>query len=188
MLFKEIEAIFTQKVNELIQKGYTFNCNTMSGHQGEIAKVDLRKGNEIIRVLMCTEYSRTTDTLSVIVGRAPKNCGTRRYDTIWNGNLEIIDETKFYKVSENFYVETEAEIKAINDKQRERYFARDTTRTIRLNDAAAKIVLPFVRRQNGFKTCKVRDIDRVEKLETRLGTRYQIIAKGKTLTLNREGR
>ena len=45
MLFKEIEAIFTQKVTNLIQKGYTFNCNTMSGHQGEIANVDLKQSS-----------------------------------------------------------------------------------------------------------------------------------------------
>lgn len=182
MLFKEIEAIFTQKVNELIQKGYTFNCNTMSGHQGEIAKVDLRKGNEIIRVLMCTEYSRTADMLSVIVGRSPK-ISNRRYETIWNGNLEIVEELKFYKVSENFYVKTEAEWEIIRNMQRERFYRKDNSDSITLNDEAGKIVLSFVRRQPGFKTCKLKDIDRVEKRITKRGAVYYITAKGKTIAL-----
>ena len=183
MLFKEIEAIFTQKVNELIQKGYTFNCNTMSGHQGEIAKVDLRKGGDIIRVLMCTEYSRTADMLSVIVGRASK-VSNRRYETIWNGNLEIVEKLKFYKVSENFYVETEAEWQNIRNMRRERFCRKDKPRFVTLSEKAGEIVLPFVRRQYGFKTCKLKDIDRVEKHVYKTATTYHVIARGKTIVLS----
>lgn len=183
MLFKEIEAIFTQKVTDLIQKGYTFNCNTMSGHQGEIAKVDLRKGDEIIRVLMCTEYSSRADMLSVVVGRNAKKIGNHRYETLWNGDLEIIEEVKFFKIAENFYAETEAEYKAICDKQRDRYFSRQKSHFVTLNEAAGKIVLPFVRRQKGFKTCKVKDIDRVERRVTEYGNCYSVIVKGKAISL-----
>lgn len=185
MLFKEIEAIFTQKVNELIQKGYTFNCNTMSGHQGEIAKVDLRKGGEIIRVLMCEEHSfRNGDTLQVIVGRNTKNVGKHRHDTIWNGDLEIIEETKFYKISDNFYVETEEEYKAVEAKQFDRWRSHNKKVWTRLNDDARAIVLPFVKRQRGYKTCKVKDIDRVEKCVTARGTQYNVVVKGKSIALN----
>lgn len=184
MLFKEIEAIFTQKVADLIQKGYTFNCNTMSGHQGEIAKVDLRKGNEIIRVLMFEEHSfRNGDTLQVVVGRNTKNVGKHRHDTIWNGDLEIIEETKFYKISDNFYVETEEEYKAIEEKQFDRWRSHNKKVWTRLNDDAKAIVLPFAKRQRGYKTCKVKDIERVEKNCSEHGTCYAVTVKGNTITL-----
>lgn len=48
----ELDVIFTNKVNEYLARGYVFNTNTMSGSQGEIAHVDLRKGDEILRIVM----------------------------------------------------------------------------------------------------------------------------------------
>ena len=39
-----IREAFTQKVSELLAQGYTLFPDTMSGHQGEIAKVDLSNG------------------------------------------------------------------------------------------------------------------------------------------------
>lgn len=184
MLFKEIEAIFTQKVMEYIQKGYTFNCNTMSGSQGEIAKVDLRKGVEIIRVLMGTDYRRENDTLHIIVGRNPEKYRNIRYNNIWNNRLEIIEETTFFKITENFYVETEDEFRAIRDIQSNRRHRRAKSAYAELNENAKSIVLPFVKRQHGFKSCKLKDIDRVEKFIKHNRTRYEVVVKGKVLTLH----
>ena len=48
----DINRMFTEKVTELIAQGYQINPATMSGSQGEYAHVDLRKGTEIIRVLL----------------------------------------------------------------------------------------------------------------------------------------
>ena len=48
----DINRMFTEKVTELISQGYQINPATMSGSQGEYAHVDLRKGTEIIRVLL----------------------------------------------------------------------------------------------------------------------------------------
>ena len=184
MLFKEIEAIFTQKVMEFIQKGYTFNCNTMSGSQGEIGKVDLSKGNEIIRVLMGTGCSSEADTIYIIVGRSPEKVCKNRYDTIWNNKLEIIEKTMFFKVSENFFVETEEEYRIINDIQIKRHRRRAKRTYSVLKEDAKKIVLPFVKRQSGFKSCKLKDIDRVEKFTKYNRTRYEVVVKGKVLTLH----
>ena len=44
----EINAIFSAKVNELLAAGYQINTNTMDGSQGEIAKIDFRKNEEVI--------------------------------------------------------------------------------------------------------------------------------------------
>ena len=48
----DIRTAYTQKVAELLAQGYTIFPDTMSGHQGEIAKVDLTNGSEILRVLL----------------------------------------------------------------------------------------------------------------------------------------
>ena len=51
----EINAIYAAKVTEFLTAGYTINTNTMDGSQGEIAKIDFRKGNEVVRVLLHKE-------------------------------------------------------------------------------------------------------------------------------------
>ena len=55
----DINRMFTEKVTELIAQGYQINPATMSGSQGEYAHVDLRKGTEIIRVLLDDAIFRT---------------------------------------------------------------------------------------------------------------------------------
>ena len=97
MKFRQIEAIYTEKVAEYIAKGYTVNASTMSGHQGEIAKIDLRKGDEIIRVMLDTERCSFHSAVVIIVGRntddrIAKSTELHSYDTIWNNLLEIIEK------------------------------------------------------------------------------------------------
>ena len=47
----DINRAFTEKVAELLSRGYQIYPGTMNGSQGEIAHVDLYRGDEIIRVL-----------------------------------------------------------------------------------------------------------------------------------------
>ena len=70
----EINAIYAAKVAEFLTAGYTINTNSMNGSQGEIAKIDFRKGNEVIRVLLNSEtiwgeHFRTADAIVLTVGR-----------------------------------------------------------------------------------------------------------------------
>ena len=39
-----IERMYTAKVAELLNQGWHINATTMSGHQGEIAHIDLTDG------------------------------------------------------------------------------------------------------------------------------------------------
>ena len=48
----DINRAFTEKVAELLSRGYQIYPGTMNGSQGEIAHVDLYRGDEIIRVLL----------------------------------------------------------------------------------------------------------------------------------------
>ena len=45
----DINRAFTKKVTELLDRGYQIYPSTMGGSQGEIAHVDLYRGDEIIR-------------------------------------------------------------------------------------------------------------------------------------------
>ena len=65
----DINRMFTEKVTELIAQGYQINPATMSGSQGEHAHVDLRKGTDIIRVLLDdgSDYEEGVDQFLPVV-------------------------------------------------------------------------------------------------------------------------
>ena len=68
----DINAIYAEKVAEFLNAGYQINTNTMNGSQGEIAKIDFRKGNEVIRVLLHSEtvwgeHFRTSEAIILTV-------------------------------------------------------------------------------------------------------------------------
>ena len=63
---------------ELLAKGYVLHPETMSGSQGEIGRVDLTNGSEILRVLI--DHSGVFgdsygDIYSIIVGRCNEKIG-----------------------------------------------------------------------------------------------------------------
>ena len=179
MKHTEIEAFFTKKVNEFIMDGYIFSTTTMSGHQGEIAKVDVKKGNETIRIMLTSESSwddeGTVQKTTLTVGRAmDKIRSSRPFDTmattIWNDRLDIIEERVWYSVdsSADCFFEDKDEILAQHEKQMKRWRIREAMRELHngqivTSDKAKEIVLPFVRRQRGEKRAKAEDIESVKR-------------------------
>ena len=126
MKHTDIEAIMTAKVAEYAANGYILSTATMSGHQGEVAKVDLKKGNEIIRILLtsesCWDDEGTIQKTVLTVGRAQKQIRMNRpfytmCATIWNNELDIIEELTWYSVdsSANYFSADKAEIIAQPD-------------------------------------------------------------------------
>lgn len=102
MIYKkqDIDRIFTEKVSELIAQGFQINPATMGGSQGEIARVDLCKGDELIRVLLESRsgWGEYPDYLSLTVGRCTeplRNDSFNTHEIIWNHKLEIVSEIKF---------------------------------------------------------------------------------------------
>ena len=95
MLRTDIDKRFSGIVKNMLNKGYTIYTKTMSGTQGEIAKIDLLSPDSCVyRVLMIDEsvkyitFTKTyyLQTIKIIVGHtaAPANA----LDIIWNSNLE----------------------------------------------------------------------------------------------------
>lgn len=180
MKHTEIEAIMSKKVAEYMTKGYILSTTTMSGHQGEIAKVDLKKGNEIIRILLTGESAWTDEgtiqKTTLTVGRACDQVRrSRPFDTmattIWNNRLDIIEEMVWYSVdnSADYFSEDKAEIIAQHAKQLKRWRIREAYREQRVrkvvtSDKAKEIVIPFVRQQRGEKKSKVDDIEKISRV------------------------
>lgn len=88
----KIELAFTKKVTEYLANDYVFHTSTMSGSQGEIAKVDLTNGHEIYRILLddgFEDFKRFT-VLEV-----------RHYEMtngiLWNNKGELIYKERFEK-------------------------------------------------------------------------------------------
>jgi len=191
----DINRAFTEKVLELVAQGYQINPATMSGSQGEIGKVDLRKGSDIIRVLLTEgrDYISGPDFLTLTVGRCTDNiridCFDRLGNTIWDNRLEIISEIKFAKVAENFFTDMETG-RAIAKKRFARCDMRHQRSRRELGEAFKSAALRYVRKQPRMKTCRLEDIESVTRVNKEHFSRvlpdlygYEIKAKGKTFLL-----
>lgn len=184
MFRKEIDVLFTNKMVEYINKGYSIHSNTMGGSQGEQAKVDLSKDNDVIRILLHTKYSGLSCTKLVItIGRNTNKLHNTSTDIIWNNDLEILEEIEFIKLSENYYV-TPEEYPSIREKQKNRLHHKTNYSCKNFSDEAKKIVLSFIQRQPKCKSIKLKDIERVYRVVDKhyindtIFSQYIVEAKG----------
>ena len=124
MTYADINKMFTAEVSKYLARGYHFNTASMSGSQGETAKVDLTNGTEIIRVLLRT-FSDGWDKqgTELFVGRVAGKENVRRdvaycVNTIWNNRLEPVSSQRFYEVNgygdSNKFYGTEADAEAVS--------------------------------------------------------------------------
>lgn len=201
MKFEFINRRFTEVVAEWLAKGYTINTASMAGSQGEIGKIDLTDGKEIIRVLLDTFTTHpdrkngkcySLEGVQLIVGRVTDKVIPNSEDTwnhIWNNRLEVLSCEEYYQIGRahrdnSKWYGTEAEAVAQQDKSRSRYHARWTTNNQTLGDMAAVIVLPYIRRQPKCKKVKATEIESVIKRISDSGKNsYYVKFRGKELRL-----
>lgn len=190
MFRKDIEKIYTDTLTEYINKGYRINSNTMSGSQGEIAKIDLTNDKEIIRIMLNrgTNFGGRywTDYIKLTVGRNTDKLRDDYMDIIWNEHLEIISEISFYKIGHNgdYYGTKEEAIEAMKksyDRIKNRVVIRNTE--IILPDTAKEIVLPFLRKQYKCKSIRIDEINKVSKIFSDGKPQYYIVARGRSYLL-----
>lgn len=191
---QDIRRIYTEKVTELLNQGWTIFPDTMNGSQGEIAHIDLTDGNEIRRVLLerDTHWEREEggywgDVIRLTVGRAGKDTwvGQTWDGTVWNNRLEPIFQIEWAWLGSrrcsDWYVSLE-EGRAAHQKQLERYRNReDRTNYTDLPDACKSAALRWVWKQPRMKTCRLEEIEKVRKVRTPDGkAHYEITARGRT--------
>ena len=182
----EIDARFTQEVVSYIAMGYTISTETMRGSQGEISKVDLVKGNDFIRILLeeRTDWDIHTDKVVMEVGRIPED---KRGYTIWNQHMEVFGTEEWFKLSKDYFTD-KASAQAAMAKRFARWRQSEDERyskKVELNlEKAARIVKPFVNRQNGCKSAKLANIKKVYKVITKEGkASYHIETRRHSFTL-----
>jgi hypothetical protein len=192
---QDIRRIYTEKVTELLNQGWTIFPDTMNGSQGEIAHIDLTDGNEIRRVLLerDTHWEREEggywgDVIRLTVGRAGKDTwvGQTWDGTVWNNRLEPIFQIEWAWLGSrrcsDWYVSLE-EGRAAHQKQLERYRNHDRNDRMtytELPEACKSAALRWVRKQPRMKTCRLEDIEQVRKVTYEGKTHYEIKAKGRT--------
>ena len=172
----EINAIYAAKVAEFLNAGYQINTNTMNGSQGEIAKIDFRKGNEVIRVLLHSEtiwgeHFRTSDAIILTVGRCTderviNNRGFGRDAIIWNERLEIIEKRVFMQIGHrrgaDWYLEGKDAEEAVEkhwNRQQRRFSTEEHPQ--RVFEGVEKLIAKAVRRhlnRPGFKSQNVKKV------------------------------
>ena len=174
MRFADINEMFTETVRGYIEKGYVFNSATMSGHQGEIAKVDLTDGKEIVRVVLnkgcdvgvVRGFHCSLDVVSLVVGRCSDNVKpniSNGWAIIWNDKLEVISKVDWYQIGNKYWYTTKENAEKQRDVMLDRHLIRYVDDDVVFGDEAKKAVLPFVRRQSGCRTAKISDIEKVYK-------------------------
>ena len=192
---QDIRNIDTQKVTELLAKGYTIFPDTMNGSQGEIAHIDLTDGSQILRVLLerglCWSHTGDGfcgDVVTLTIGRAAADAwvGEHWDGTIWNNRLEKIFEIHWAEVNgrgEGWYIGLD-DAAFIGHIRMERYRNRPTGTREELGTAYKSAVLKWVKKQPCMKTCRLDDIEEMERVTDKDGNRrFEIQAKGQRFTL-----
>ena len=176
----DISRVYTAKIAELLSAGYQINPWTMSGSQGEIAKVDLTNGSEIIRVLIETSYEfRIGEIVTITIGRVVEQGRL----TIWNSDLEVCSQIKFAKIAEDYYTTYDEGVK-IEEKRAQRFARCANLPSPNLSDAYKMIALRWIQRKPRMKSCQLKDIKRMIRMDDGCGrNRYYITAKNKGFTI-----
>ncbi len=205
MKSSEINAIYAAKAAEYLAAGYTINTNSMNGSQGEIAKIDFRKGDEVIRVMLNSETIwgenfRTADAIVLTVGRCTderviNTKGFGRDAIIWNERLEVIEKRTFFQFGRrrdcDWYLEGEEAEEAL-EKNRQRSLlcweieraeeARTRTKDVTSDDLKA-ILISAVRRHMNKPKMKVERIAKIVRSWKNDRFEYTVTTVGKNVVV-----
>lgn len=188
---KDIQIMYSEKVESYLRKGYIINTESMSGHQGEICKVDLRKGNEVIRVvLLGCAWVRNDDgdfeDYIVLQTLRYESTSDRLKDreTLWMNKGELVEEVRFYEISsyKEVYTMDHEEYKRcrkLRYQRSDRRYVRDQSE-IKFDP---KKLIKIVNSKKGFKTAKQTDIQSVERKYYNNRVYYKIRVKGKYICI-----
>ena len=178
MKYAEIDMKLTEILADYISRGYAVNTATMQTLSArERGKVDVTNGKEIVRILI-NEFQEDAEMeetgrvirlygVSLIVGRASEKLTPHKnnLDGIWNSNLDVVSEQRFYRVGDmdSEWYGTKAEAIAREKKHRKRRSDSWESEFVLFGEEAKGIVLSFLRRQKNCKTATAKNITRVYK-------------------------
>ena len=169
----DISVIFTQKVNEMLAKGYMFYFD--SGTQGEEGKVCLTNdgGKTVYVFYVHTSYEAIDEKgwnrAGTILISAEKFTLKYPRETLWLGKGEKFFEAKWFCIDnrgrKDVYVESLEDFKMIDEIKRERinlHYGMIHDDKI-LAEKYYKIAVSILNKRSGYKSVKVRHITKVER-------------------------
>lgn len=192
MKLEAINKVFTDKVAEYIARGYIINVHSMRGSQGEEGKVDLVKGDELIRIWINRESSHNWNDkdawhgskIVLRVGRwiYPASRCIDSWTTVWMEDLEVLSETVYYEIERGWYTTSDWTAVSIQNKRYARYkkndreYSQDIT-----NENTKEIAAKYLKLRVGYKRVSINDITVSKYRNTRA---YIINYKGHTYKLH----
>lgn len=189
----EIDKIFSRMLADYLANGYMVNTNTMGGHQGEVAKVDLRKGDEIIRMSLDKGYDwrEHTDWYVLTVGRATECVRNGDGAIIWTNKCDEIERHVIYKIGEDWYSGNEDYTK---DCLRKRHARWENTWNVvdpltvshrDLPESCNKVALGILRKMDKCHSVKLCDIKKVRKIVSKGdgSVRFVVDVRNKTVKI-----
>jgi len=167
MTYADINKRFSEIVTEYLNEGFTFNTATMGGSQGEIAKVDLTNGADIIRISIesFSNWQENIEGLEIVIGRDTKgqvkpNGSNRYFNTIWGNDLDIIRIERFYRISHHAeFFGTEDDAKNAAEVRRNRWRHQIPSNTAYVpSENALKIAKKIVRKRFGYTRLNPKEV------------------------------
>lgn len=178
MIYKkqDIDRAFTETVAEFLSQGYQINTGSRSDlcgrqYSGEIACVDLRKENDLLRVRIYTTKRERYESYVLSVGQRslPRAKDSVEREIINNCTFETIKETCFYPVDKHSVYGArvfgdEATAKAAQEKRQKRQQMRQVSRRRELPACTKVGVIRWLRNQPRMKTCRLDEVESVSRL------------------------
>lgn len=186
----EINKKFTEIVNNYISDGYVINLVSMSGSQGEECKVDLVKGDQLVRIWTNSEnsssyYNRTINSwngnmlvLRIGVWKYPAK-NSFNETTVWMQDFTVIESYTFYEIERSVeYTEDLNEALQIQEKRYSRYKNHDhnfgNIISYREDNGAKVIAAKYLKSKEGYKRISY-DKMKIQKIIDNKEVRYVII-------------
>lgn len=188
-----VNKLATEILSEYISKGYVLS-STMSGHQGEVYKVDAYKDNEIVRIRVDKGYSRTETEKKYSFEKAEVvYILVEKFEnlnhTLWNGDGEELSYIEFYEVDryKGIYCDNYSEYNSIREKQDARLYNNNNSKYLNIKSVLkiAKCtdkLLEIVQNTKGYKSVRKSHIKGIESFINVHNKKkyYKIMIDGKT--------
>lgn len=162
----EVYMEYTKKVNEYLQNGYYVYCATMKGTQGDVSKIDLTNGIEIIRIRLNNGITglykfNCSGGVFIKVEKYTQDMFNHNMfdvDILWNDKGTELFYKEYYKLENkyksNIFTDNIDEIKRIG-KIRENRIKMYPDREILTDN---KKLLSIVKTKKGYKSTRLKDI------------------------------
>lgn len=182
MKYKDIDARMTEIVVDFIRNGWLLNTNSFSGNQGEIAKVDLTNGTDVVRIVL-DSFSHFSDGKSeniaeyyisgyrITVGYGNKVDSFHPHEPswhspLWTTHLQNSVSECFYCLGEacrgvDWFTDNKEEAIRAYRLRSKRYASKGSSPHHELPDAAKKVALRILRRRKGMKSLPLNMVDSV---------------------------